>query len=240
MPSLEQSAAVIRLGEVVVERVEGERVFRLQIEKFEVGAGELVAVVGPSGSGKSTLLDLLGLILPPREHGCFVVGGEEVVMRQGRIVGAALRRRKIGFVLQHGALLPFLNVRDNIYLGAGLAGISLDRLEVEDLLARLGLFDLQEAMPAKISGGQRQRVALARALAMKPPLLLADEPTGSVDANQALEIGRLLREMTHELGLATVLVTHDQGLAGESADRTVRIEPGFPHPGLTHSRFVQS
>lgn len=237
-PQGPDSSVVVRLRDVEVRRGGAGRVFELSATEFDVFAGELVAVVGPSGCGKSTLLDLLALILAPHSYAEFVIGGEEVPVKRGRIPSAAKRRTKIGFVLQHGALLPFLNVRDNIRLGAVLGGKNPDRLFVEDLVARLGLSGLESAMPAKISGGQRQRTALARALAAKPPLLLADEPTGSVDPLQAGEIGDLLRSLTRELGMATVLVTHDRGLAAEFADRTVAIRASSPHPGLVRSNLL--
>ncbi len=232
------SGAVAVLDGVEVRRSEGGRIFDLEIARLQLGAGELVAVVGPSGSGKSTLLDVLGLILAPLRAGRFEIVGSEVPFRKGRIPGAAKRRREIGFVLQHGALLPFLTVRDNVLLGSALARKKAGRVVVEDLLSRLGLAGLESALPAKISGGQRQRVALARALASDPALLLADEPTGSVDVRQAREIGLLLRDFTRERGTGTVLVTHDELLAREVADRICRIEAEFPGPGWTRSRLV--
>jgi len=230
--------AVVLLDGIEVERTQGDRSFELRIDHLEVRAGELIAIVGASGSGKSTLLDLMALILPPRKHTSFLIGGEDVPINNGEIPGAARRRRGIGFVLQHGALLPFLNVQDNICLGAAIAGKVPDRMETDDLISRLGLNGLESALPGKISGGQRQRVALARALVAKPALLLADEPTGSVDAQQAGEIGVLLRELTQAQGLATILVTHDSTLAGEIADRICRIEVEFPRPGQVRSRLV--
>ena len=237
MPSDFATDPVVFLHEVEVERREAGRTFELEIPELVVRPGELVSVVGPSGSGKSTLLDLLALILPPRQFSRFVVGGEDIPVEKGHITHAAERRTRIGFVLQHGALLPFLNVRDNIRLGAVLGGKNPDRLLVEDLIARLGLSGLEKALPAKISGGQRQRVALARALAARPPLLLADEPTGSVDPLQAREIGNLLRSLTRENAMATILVTHDLDLAESISDRLVAITATAPHPALLRSRL---
>lgn len=238
MPSRPDVLPVVHLRNVEVERGEAGRGFELEVPEFIVLPGELVAVVGPSGCGKSTLLDLLALILPPRKFDCFVIGGEEVPVKNLRIPQAAERRTRIGFVLQHGALLPFLNVRDNIRLGSVLGGKDPDPLFVEDLTARLGLTSLERAFPGKISGGQRQRTALARALAAKPPLLLADEPTGSVDPLQAEDIGALLRTLTKENSMATVLVTHDRGLAEKFADRIVSIQATSPHPALIRSRVI--
>jgi putative ABC transport system ATP-binding protein len=229
---------VVHLRNLEVERGEAGRLFELEVPEFVVLPGELVAVVGPSGCGKSTLLDLLALILPPRKFERMVIGGEEIPVKNFRMQGAADRRTRIGFVLQHGALLPFLNVRDNIRLGAALGGNNPDPLFVEDLTSRLGLTGLEHAFPGKISGGQRQRTALARALAAKPPLLLADEPTGSVDPLQAEDIGELLRTLSKENSMATVLVTHDRELAEKFADRIVSIQATSPHPALIRSRVI--
>ncbi len=229
--------AVVELAGIVVQRQEGERQFRLEIEEFILHAGELMGVVGASGSGKSTLLDLLGLILPPAEQSTFRFAGEEIRWHKGSLPRAALLRRKIGFVLQHGALLPFFSVQQNILLGAELAQQPVTQEALQEILEELRLRDIASALPAKISGGQRQRAALARALLSDPVLLLADEPTGSVDARQADEIGHLLARFTKVKKTATVLVTHDEALARSVSDRILRIIPDSPRPGLTQSRL---
>lgn len=230
-------SSVVLLHDVQAERKAGDRLFELSVDSFEVRVGELVALVGPSGSGKSTLLDILGLILAPSHFGTFVIAGEDIPIDALGLKDTARLRRKIGFVLQHGALLPFLSVRDNIVLAAALARERPDRAEVDDLCSELGLTGILAAKPSQISGGQRQRAALARALVHRPQLVLADEPTGSVDAQQALEIGRLLKDTTETHDLGTVLVTHDLQLAKHLGARIYRIHPEIEQPGIVRSRI---
>lgn len=228
---------MILLHDVQAERKAGDRLFELSVDSFEVRTGELVALVGPSGSGKSTLLDILGLILAPSHFVTFIIAGEDIPIDALGLKDTARLRRKIGFVLQHGALLPFLSVRDNIVLAAALARERPDRAEVDDLCNELGLTGILAAKPSQISGGQRQRAALARALVHRPQLVLADEPTGSVDAQQALEIGRLLKDTTETHDLGTVLVTHDLQLAKHLGARIYRIYPEIEQPGIVRSRI---
>jgi putative ABC transport system ATP-binding protein len=228
---------VVLLHDVEAERKAGDRLFELSVGNFEVGSGELVALVGPSGSGKSTLLDILGLILAPSRYGTFSIAGTDVQIDKLGLKDAARLRRKIGFVLQHGALLPFLSIRDNIVLAAALARERPSRSEVEDLCDELGISGILSAKPSQVSGGQRQRAALARALVHRPKLILADEPTGSVDAQQALEIGRLLKNTTESHDLGTVLVTHDLELAKHLQARIYRIHPEIEQPGIVRSRI---
>lgn len=231
---------VVELEAMVVERCEGERTFRLEVDELRLRPGEVFSVVGPSGSGKSTLLDLLGLILAPVGQAKFQFDGAEIRWQQGRLARAAEWRRKIGFVLQHGALLPFLSVRQNILLGAELARTMVEEADLASVLEQLQLTSIAEALPGKISGGQRQRVALARAILSDPVLLLADEPTGSVDARQADEIGLLLQRLARQRGAATVLVTHDEPLARRVGDRLGRIFPESADRSVTCSRLVLS
>jgi putative ABC transport system ATP-binding protein len=226
---------IVLLQDVEAERKARGRVFELAVGSFEVGRGELVALVGPSGSGKSTLLDVLGLLLQPTQYGSFVLGGQEIPVEGLRRKDAAKYRRSIGFVLQHGALLPFLSVSENITLAAALARAQVSLDDLESLAAELGLTSILSAKPSQISGGQRQRVALARALVHRPKVILADEPTGSVDAEQALEIGSLLKDTTRTHDLGTVLVTHDLDLAKHLGARIYRIYPEILQHGVIRS-----
>ena len=228
---------VVLLHDVEAIRRAGDRLFELLVDSFEVGSGELVALVGPSGSGKSTLLDVLGLILPPSHYKTFNISGTDVCTDMHGLKDAARLRRTIGFVLQHGALLPFLSVRDNIVLAAALARKHPNRSEVEHLCDELGISGILAAKPSQISGGQRQRAALARALVHRPKLILADEPTGSVDAQQAIEIGELLKNTTESHALGTVLVTHDFELAKHLGARIYRIHSEIEQPGIVRSRI---
>jgi putative ABC transport system ATP-binding protein len=187
--------------------------------------GEFAAVMGPSGSGKSTLLHLLGGLEAPTS-GEIWLGGQRVDgLSQAR--WAMLRRRQIGIVFQFFNLVSNMTVADNVELAAlmGGAGRRQARDRREELLAELGLSAKADAAPAQLSGGQQQRVALARALANRPSLLLADEPTGSLDSIGSQAVLRLLSRV-HSRGQAILLVTHDARVAG-AADRVISIFDGM-------------
>ena len=224
--------SVYRLTDVVKVREKGGARFELRVPSLDVRRGEFVAVVGPSGCGKSTLLDLLGLVLKPTRAGSFAIRAGDAwldvaAMNERRL--AEVRRAHIGYVLQTGGLLPFLTVRKNILLPCRLSGRG-GGPEAEALAERLGIADQLGKKPQHLSGGQRQRVAIARALAHKPPLVLADEPTAAVDRPTALEIHRTFKELTAELGVTLIMVTHDVSLAKGAADRffAFRIERKSP------------
>jgi putative ABC transport system ATP-binding protein len=192
---------------------------------LDVDPGEFVAIMGPSGSGKSTLLHILGGLEPAT--------GGQLWLRGQRVDGlstaewAILRRKHIGFVFQFFNLLSGMTVADNVELPALLAGVTgrQARKRRVELLAELGLDDKANAAPAQLSGGEQQRVALARALANSPGLLLADEPTGSLDSASTKDVLRMLRR-EHAKGQAIVLVTHDARVASQ-ADRVVNLFDGM-------------
>jgi putative ABC transport system ATP-binding protein len=205
--------------------------FRLEIERFRIAPGERVAIVGPSGSGKSTFLDLLALSLAPSSAGLFRgPGGVDVAAlwraRAGKSL-ARLRREAIGYVLQSGALLPFLSAVRNIELPLRLRGATgaEDSTRVQALVRRLALGTVAQRMPSELSFGQRQRVAVARALAHRPLLVLADEPTASLDAGAATAVMALLTELAQEHGSAVLLVSHDEQLATRHGFATVLCRP---------------
>ena len=184
---------------------------------FAVAAGETLAIVGASGSGKSTLLGLMaGLDLPTRGDvridGTPFSGLDEDAR-------AALRGRMLGFVFQSFQLLPALTALENAALPLELAGIADARPRATALLQRVGLGDRLEHYPKHLSGGEQQRVALARAFAPEPRLLLADEPTGNLDASTGATIIDLLFELNAERGTTLILVTHDAALAGRCQRR---------------------
>lgn len=182
---------------------------------FAMGQGEFVALMGPSGSGKSTFLHLAaGLILPTA--GCIVVGDVEVT-RLSDAAAARFRRRHVGVVFQSFNLVETLSVEENIALPARLDHARVDFSRVRALLDRLALSEKAKAMPSELSGGERQRVAIARALFMKPEVVLADEPTGNLDAKSAHEICRLLRDVNEEEKATILLVTHDPVVAATAS-----------------------
>ncbi|MEV6207814.1 ABC transporter ATP-binding protein [Kitasatospora sp. NPDC051914] len=190
-----------------------------------VERGDFVAITGPSGAGKSTLLHLLGGLRRPDAGEIHLDGRRVDTLREAD--WAVLRRRRIGIVFQTGNLVSDLTVADNVELPALLAGQSARaaRERREELLADLGLTDRAAASPAALSGGERQRAALARALVNDPDLLLADEPTGSLDSRSAREVLALLTRH-HARGRTIVLVTHDARVAS-SADRVVSLFDGL-------------
>jgi putative ABC transport system ATP-binding protein/macrolide transport system ATP-binding/permease protein/lipoprotein-releasing system ATP-binding protein len=190
-----------------------------------IAPGECVAILGRSGSGKSTLLALLGgLCAPTAGEVCF--GGRPWRSRTPRET-SGVRASTIGLLLQDGALLPGLRALDNVLLPAALAGRPRGSLtaRAEQLLQLVGLADRWDAYPAELSGGQQRRVALARALAAEPAVILADEPTGDLDALAAAEIAAILARVRADQPTAIVLVTHDPGLAA-IADRRLWMERG--------------
>jgi putative ABC transport system ATP-binding protein len=192
---------------------------------LHVAAGDALAVTGPSGSGKSTLLSLIAGLDRPTD-GTVEVAGENL----GRLSETGLarfRRARVGIIFQFFNLLDDLTVRDNVVLPAQLAGASLAtaRARADELLQALGIAGHAGAYPARLSGGERQRVAIARALVNRPALLLADEPTGAVDAATGGRVARILQELNRD-GQTLLLVTHDPGLARQCATRKVTIVDG--------------
>jgi putative ABC transport system ATP-binding protein len=190
---------------------------------FRVSTGEAVAVVGASGSGKTTLLSLMaGLDSPSR--GYVRLAGEKIssLSEDDR---AALRGRLLGFVFQSFQLLPALTALENAALPLELMGRADANAKAEAMLRRVGLAERLHHYPKHLSGGEQQRVALARAFAVEPKLLLADEPTGNLDAATGSEIIDLMFAMNREAGTTLVLVTHDEALA-ERCGRVLRLAAG--------------
>jgi lipoprotein-releasing system ATP-binding protein len=193
---------------------------------LEVLRGEFVAIVGSSGSGKSTLLHLLGGLELPTDGKVSIMGQPLSAMDEAR--RGDLRNRHLGFVYQFHHLLPEFTALENVCMPLLLrqeAKIPDIRKKASELLRRVGLERRLEHKPAELSGGERQRVALARALVTQPDLVLADEPTGNLDAETSQEIQGLLAELRHEMGMSLVVVTHDQRLA-ETADRVLTMRSG--------------
>ncbi len=192
---------------------------------LQVERGELIAIVGPSGSGKSTLLAMLGALSTPTD-GTVRIDGVDLsdLDERGR---SELRARRLGFVLQRPALVPFLTVSENVVLAGQIAGRpkSMASERADQLLTALGLEDRSGHRPAALSGGELQRVALARALLNDRVIVLADEPTANLDAQQGRAVVALLAEHTRGQGRAGVLVTHDESVAAV-ADRTLRLIDG--------------
>ncbi len=202
----------------------GHSIAALRGASLSVEAGEMVAIMGPSGCGKSTLLGMLGGLDRPTSGEVWLAGERIDQLSETQL--AKRRRRLVGFVFQFFNLVENLSAADNVELPALIAGVSGREAKERriELFARLGVAEHARQLPSQLSGGERQRVALARALVNRPLVLLADEPTGSLDSATSAEVLALLRE-THASGQAIVLVTHDPAVAS-AADRTVHMRDG--------------
>ncbi|MEO8927540.1 MAG: ABC transporter ATP-binding protein [Caulobacteraceae bacterium] len=192
---------------------------------FTVAAGAFCAILGPSGSGKSTLMNIVGLLDRPTA-GAVRLGGEAIDLDSPE-AAAHVRNRAIGFVFQSFQLLPRLTAWENVALPLLYGGTARhDRKPAAlAMLEQVGLGDHADHRPAELSGGQQQRVALARALVRRPKLVLADEPTGSLDSVTAGEVMALLRNLNRRLGVTVLMVTHDHDLA-DRCDRQIELLDG--------------
>ena len=190
---------------------------------FEVTSGEALAIVGASGSGKSTLLAILAGLDAPSEGGVRLDGVDLSVLDED--ARAEIRGRSVGFVFQSFQLLPALTALENVMLPLELAGRRDAEAAAREMLARVGLGERLGHYPKHLSGGEQQRVALARAFVVRPKLLFADEPTGSLDAASGAEVIDLMFQLNRDLGTTLVLVTHDEQLAGRCG-RVLRLVAG--------------
>ncbi|MCE5257307.1 MAG: ABC transporter ATP-binding protein [Spirochaetaceae bacterium] len=197
---------------------------------FEIAKGDFISIAGPSGSGKTTVLNLIG---------CVDTASSGIVKVLGQCTGTlndekltALRHSGIGFIFQTFNLIPVLNIRENVELPALLdesdATMSKKEREewVDHLIESVGLTDRMKHKPAELSGGQRQRVAIARALVMRPPIVLADEPTANLDSTTGASILALMKRMNREFGTTFIFSTHDPGIV-DMADHVIRLKDGM-------------
>jgi putative ABC transport system ATP-binding protein len=214
-------------AEIVVEQVvkafDGGRIRALDGVSFRVEAGEFVALTGPSGCGKSTLLNLIGLLDRP-DSGSIAVGGDLLEQLHDPV---EYRASTIGFVFQLHLLIRTLNALENVQVP--MMGRGIPRAEREEraraLLAEVGLEQRERSLPRTLSGGERQRVAIARALANRPRLLLADEPTGSLDSATGTQVLELLKRLREGYGMTVLMVTNDE-VAATAADRRLAMRDG--------------
>jgi putative ABC transport system ATP-binding protein len=228
--------------EVVVDHVsksfEGGRIRSLVDVSFRLEAGDLVALTGPSGSGKSTLLNLIGALDRP-DSGSIAVGDRQLERLQNL---SEYRAETLGFIFQFHHLIPTLTALENVQvpmIGRGLRRAERVR-KATALLEDCAISHRAKASPATLSGGERQRVAIARALANDPRLLLADEPTGSLDSSTGAQIVELLLSLREQRGMTILLVTNDDGVA-EAGDRLLRLRDGLlEHVGKTAPQVVAS
>ncbi|WP_299169870.1 ABC transporter ATP-binding protein [uncultured Bacteroides sp.] len=192
---------------------------------LEIAKGEVVSIVGPSGAGKTTLLQIMGTLDKP-DSGRIVLNGTEVNRLKEKDL-SAFRNREIGFVFQFHQLLPEFTAVENVMMPALIQGKTMGtaRKDALDILAFLGLSERGSHKPAELSGGEKQRVAVARALVNHPAVILADEPSGSLDTQNKGELHQLFFDLRDKLGQTFVIVTHDEELATQT-DRTIHLVDG--------------
>ena len=190
---------------------------------FEIPTKQTVAIVGPSGSGKSTLLGLMAGLDRPTTGSIRLDGTDITTMGESQM--ARFRREKVGYIFQSFHLIPTLTAIENVAVPLELSGLSRDGDRARELLAAVGLSDRMEHYPVQLSGGEQQRVAVARAFACRPPILLADEPTGNLDSSTGAHVIELLLSLHRDYGTTLVLVTHDATLAS-SMQRVLSLRDG--------------
>ncbi|EMH0512687.1 ABC transporter ATP-binding protein [Listeria monocytogenes] len=206
---------------------DGEQVIEvLKNVSLEVAQGEFVAIVGPSGAGKSTFLSIAGALLSPTE-GEIAIGGKVLNNLTSKDL-TKVRLNKVGFIFQGANLIPYLNVRDQLLVIAELSGEKgrAAKDKADALLKELGLTARQNNYPESLSGGEKQRVAIARALMNDPDIILADEPTASLDANRGHKVVQMIADEVKRKNKAAIMVTHDERVL-DLVDRVIRIEDGF-------------
>lgn len=187
---------------------------------FSVAKGEICVLLGPSGSGKSTLLNIIGGI-DDADEGYISIEGEKTADMNEKTL-TKYRRKHLGYVFQMYNLIPNLNVKENVEVGAYLSDKALD---IDDLLKTLGLYEHRHKLPNQLSGGQQQRTAIGRAIVKNPDILLCDEPTGALDYNTSKEILKLIQEVNRKYGNTVIMVTHNDAIKN-MADRVIKLRDG--------------
>lgn len=192
---------------------------------FDVGKGEIVSIVGRSGSGKSTLLNLISGFIRPKQGEIFINGVKVSDLNEAKF--ADFRIENTGFIFQSFQLIPSMTAFQNVELPLILKGIGEGsrRKQTEQMLAKVGLLDYQDHYPGELSGGQQQRVSIARALIVNPPVILADEPTGSLDSETEEDLLQFILELNRDLGITFLIITHDDKVA-EIGHRKIELRDG--------------
>jgi putative ABC transport system ATP-binding protein len=206
-------------------QLDGSSINAVDDVSFQVCAGEFVALVGPSGSGKTTMLSILAALLTPTSGQVLIDGQDLAGMSEKQRV--SMRRKQIGFTFQANNLIPYLTASENVQFMLRLNGKAgrQARIRAEEMLFRLGLGDRLHNLPAQMSGGQQQRVAIARALVHNPTVVLADEPTASLDTQRAFQVVETFARLIHENERAGIMVTHDLRMC-RYVDRVLQMRDG--------------
>ena len=202
----------------------GEGESRVEVLKgidIEIEKGEFCVLLGPSGSGKSTLLNIIGGI-DAADEGYISINGEKTADMNEKAL-TLYRRKHLGYIFQMYNLIPNLNIKENIEVGAYLSDNPLD---VDDLLKTLGLYEHRHKLPNQLSGGQQQRTAIGRAIVKNPDILLCDDPTGALDYNTSKEILQLIEDVNKKYGNTIIMVTHNDAIK-QMADRVVKLRDGM-------------
>ena len=190
---------------------------------LEIEESEFIAIVGKSGSGKTTLLNILAGLEKP-DSGTVEINGKDI-SKMDRDEMAIFRRREIGIVFQSYNLVSTLSVLDNVLLPFVLDGQSHDMKFVDEIMKSLGIYEKKNMMPHQLSGGEKQRTAIARAIAIKPTIILADEPTGNLDSRMSKDVMNMLKVISEKYSQTLIVVTHDESIA-QLADRVIHIRDG--------------
>ena len=205
--------AVLELKQVKKTFGSGHKqVEAMKVTNFSADRGELIAIIGPSGSGKSTFLTIVGGLLTPTS-GAVIINDKNLADLNEK-ERSKIRLKEIGFILQASNLIPFLTVANQLKLLDQVKKENMTKKQLEELYEDLGIGDLRTKYPADLSGGERQRVAIAKALYSNPSIILADEPTASLDSDRAYEVMELLKNETKNKNTTTIVVTHDIRLVG--------------------------
>jgi len=225
LPSAAEGPALVADGVTKEYRLGEQVIYAVKDVSIQVQPGEFVALVGPSGSGKTSLLAILAGLLRP-STGSVRIADEEIGMLSDRAL-TRFRRRNIGFTFQANNLLPYLTVLENVTLMLSLNGRTTPAAVAwaKDLLAQLGLEDRLNNLPSQLSGGQQQRVSIARALIHRPAVVLADEPTASLDTERAFQVVKTFADLIHDNRRAGIIVTHDLRMV-RYVDRVIQMRDG--------------
>ncbi len=241
-----QKHIVFELKNISISREKGGVTFRLEIPDLTIYSGEFIGVIGSSGCGKSTFLDILGLILSIDNAEKFrlsikqrnTIFRQEISLLSDKKL-ADIRREHIGYILQSGGLLPFLTVQENILLSEKLNNRNITQKSFYKLVSLLGIQGQINKKPQYLSGGQRQRVAIARALIHNPEIILADEPTASVDKPTAIEIRDQFKKLAKAYGSSVLMVTHDIDMVENDSDRLFTFEVSKVSDTLVVSKVIE-